>query len=53
MMVIYKNGNIPTWASQTPGHPNSRLLLQNDGDLVIYQNGNIPIWATGTLMGCR
>ena len=42
---------IPLWNSGTPGYPNSRLQLQNDGNLVIYNAYNNWIWASNTC--CR
>jgi hypothetical protein len=50
-LVVYHQ-NTPTkdhtpWASNTDGHPNARLLVQNDGNVVIYDNGK-AIWNTKT-----
>lgn len=39
---------IPLWNSGTPGYPNSRLQLQNDGNLVIYNAYNNYTWASNT-----
>lgn len=36
------------WRSNTAGNYGSRLLLQNDGNLVIYNSANTPIWASNT-----
>ena len=38
------------WASNTDGHPNARLIVQDDGNVVIRDNGK-PIWSTKTC--CR
>jgi len=45
-LVVYRNGNQPTWASGTHGRAD-RLAWQSDGNLVIYM-GNRAVWATGT-----
>jgi hypothetical protein len=42
---------IPLWNSRTPGYPNSRLQLQNDGNLVVYNSNNNYTWASNTC--CR
>jgi len=36
-------------ASNTDGNPGSRLLVQNDGDVVIYRADGTPVWATKTV----
>ena len=36
------------WDSKTPGNPGSRLVIQDDGNLVIYRPNNVPIWNTET-----
>ena len=32
------------WASGVTGHPFSRLVMQNDGNLVVYDTGGTPTW---------
>jgi hypothetical protein len=32
------------WTSGTSGHPFSRLVMQNDGNLVVYDTSNRPTW---------
>jgi hypothetical protein len=34
--------------SNTAGHPNDVLRVQDDGNVVLYDPGGIPIWSTGT-----
>jgi hypothetical protein len=36
------------WATNTAGHRNSRLRVQDDGNMVLYQ-GSTPFWATNTV----
>jgi Dual-action HEIGH metallo-peptidase len=35
------------WSSGTAGHPDARLVIQHDGNLVIYDHGT-PLWSSGT-----
>uniref|UniRef100_A0A7S1C1U9 Bulb-type lectin domain-containing protein n=1 Tax=Corethron hystrix TaxID=216773 RepID=A0A7S1C1U9_9STRA len=57
-VVLYKRKNPGpgwevTWATKTNGYPNSRLVFQQDGNLVMYDSGNIPRWASATTnKGC-
>jgi len=37
------------WMSKTEGNPGSRLVLQDDGNLVLYNASNAPVWATNTV----
>jgi hypothetical protein len=46
-LVIYGPGDVPIWFSNTAGHPDSFLIVQNDGNVVIYSNGR-AIWSTAT-----
>ena len=36
------------WDSATDGNPGSRLVVQDDGNVVIYRPDGTPIWDTGT-----
>jgi len=36
------------WATNVWNHPGSRLVMQDDRNLVIYDSNDRPIWATGT-----
>jgi hypothetical protein len=40
-------GPVAIWTSPSSGHPNSVLVLQNDGNLVIYQP-NVAVWDSHT-----
>jgi hypothetical protein len=46
-LVMYNAADRPVWASNTAGHYDAFLVVQNDGNVVIYDGGR-PIWATGT-----
>jgi hypothetical protein len=37
--------NTQFWSSGTYGHPFSRLIMQNDGNLVIYDSGGRATWS--------
>ncbi|KAK9120578.1 hypothetical protein Syun_018195 [Stephania yunnanensis] len=50
-LVLYKNGNIPLWNSQTAGKGNACMAtLQNNGNLVILSNTGI-VWTSNTYRG--
>lgn len=36
------------WASDTNGQGGSRLVLQNDGNLVLYTSANVALWSSRT-----
>jgi hypothetical protein len=36
----------PKWATATNGHPEARLELQNDGNVVVSDISHIPLWAS-------
>lgn len=36
---------IAVWDTNTAGHPNARLVVQNDGNVVIYDSNNRVLWA--------
>ena len=36
------------WDTATDGSPGSRLVVQDDGNVVIYRPDNTPAWDTGT-----
>ncbi|XP_072527968.1 B-type lectin plumieribetin-like [Salminus brasiliensis] len=44
--VVY--GWKPIWASDTYGKPVTRLIMQEDGNLVMYTNDGTPLWASNT-----
>merc|ERR1711957_32288 len=48
--VLYKNGDQPTWASNTNGQGTGpyRLTMQEDGNLVLYDSTDAALWASGT-----
>ncbi|UPG84202.1 GDSL-type esterase/lipase family protein [Luteibacter aegosomatis] len=46
--MFYDTAGKAVWATNTDGHPGSRMLLQNDGNLVIYDPTGFPVWNTGT-----
>ena len=39
-------GGQPIWSSGTWQHPGSRLVVQDDGNVVIYRPDGTPVWAT-------
>lgn len=43
-LVIYDIHGYPLWSSQTEGHPEATLILEDRGSLVIYDKGGRPIW---------
>lgn len=50
LSIYYALQNNPTqefsvWSTNTQGHPNSRLIVQNDGNVVIYDSNNSVVWA--------
>lgn len=50
LVVYYAKQNdpiheFPVWDTKTDGHPNARLVVQNDGNLVIYDSNNRVLWA--------
>jgi len=47
-LVIYDPDGRPLWASNTVGHPGSRLVVQDDGNVVIYDPQNVRLWQTVT-----
>ena len=47
-LVIYNQQRFYTWLSQTSGHPGSRLIVQDDGDVVINAPDDTRLWATDT-----
>ena len=46
-LVGYLNNGKPTWATNTAGSGGSRLVVQNDGNVVIY-SATRAVWATNT-----
>jgi len=48
-LVIYGPNGDYIWDTETNGHPNSSLVIQDNGNLVIYAPGDRAIWATYTL----
>ena len=38
----------PIWASGSDQHPGSRLVVQDDGNVVLYDPANTPVWDTRT-----
>jgi len=52
-LVLYVpglDGPRAVWNAGTAGHPNNRLVLQDDGNLVVYDGGAV-VWATYTFAG--
>lgn len=47
-LVIYGEGNVALWSSDTGSNDGASLVLQDDGNLVIYSSTNKPLWATNT-----
>jgi hypothetical protein len=47
---MHKSTGEAVWSTGTSGtsNYNSRLVVQNDGNLVIYTPSNAPIWASNT-----
>jgi hypothetical protein len=45
--VLYNSNRVPAWDSGTWNHPGSRIVLQNDRNLVLF-DPNGPIWASHT-----
>ncbi|KAF0700818.1 Aste57867_8669 [Aphanomyces stellatus] len=46
--VLYVEGNVPKWATNTQGSGSTRVTMQPDGNLVMYTNDNVPTWASHT-----
>jgi len=46
--LVYFDGNVPKWTSNTNGKSGSYVIMQSDGNLVLYTSANSPIWASGT-----
>jgi hypothetical protein len=47
-LVVY-NGRIPQWSTGTQGSPLSRLIMQDDGNLVLYGSNNYTaLWDSQT-----
>lgn len=46
--MLYGPGGSVVWASNTDGNPGSRLVAQDDGNVVIYRPDGTPAWDTGT-----
>ena len=49
-LALFDGAGTRVWASGTPGKGRSRLILQNDGNLVLYTAATPvkAIWSTGT-----
>jgi hypothetical protein len=47
-LVLYAPGDIPYWASNTPGTSVGFTVMQDDGNFVVYDGTGTPIWASGT-----
>jgi hypothetical protein len=47
-LVLYAPGDVPYWASNTPGASVGYTVMQGDGNLVVYDATGTPIWASGT-----
>lgn len=53
-LVLYRNADgRPLWASSTWQHPGSRLVAQDDGNVVVYRPDGRPVWATNTWVPTR
>lgn len=50
-LVILNAQNVKIWSSNTnrPENRGSRVIVQNDGNLVIYSRTNEVLWFTGTI----
>ena len=49
--VLYAAVNevqVPVWATNTNGRGGTRLVMQNDRNIVIYNNANQAVWASNT-----
>jgi hypothetical protein len=40
---------VAKWASNTRGHHDCHLTMQNDGNLVIYNSSGKAVWASNTV----
>jgi len=47
-LVLYAPGDVPYWASNTPGASVGYTVMQDDGNFVVYDGTATPIWASGT-----
>jgi hypothetical protein len=47
-LVLYAPGNVPYWASNTPGTSVGYAVMQTDGNFVVYDANGTPTWASGT-----
>jgi hypothetical protein len=45
---MYSTTSAVLWSTNTWGHPNSWLVVQDDGNLVLYAPGPTPLWSSGT-----
>lgn len=45
--VIFEDSKL-LWSTSTSGKNGTKLIMQDDGNLVIYDVYNDPIWASGT-----
>jgi hypothetical protein len=43
-LVVYQDGFIPLWSSNTHGTPSDRCIMQGDGNLVLYSANFTPYW---------
>jgi peptidoglycan hydrolase-like protein with peptidoglycan-binding domain len=47
--VVYKQGHIPVWSSNTGGNPGAYAALQDDGNLTVIAPNGRAIWANGAV----
>jgi ribosomal protein L24E len=47
-LVTYQGG-VARWSSKTNGKGATRLVVQNDGNVVLYTSANRAVWATNTV----
>jgi len=50
---LYDPDAHPLWASNTYGNPGSRMVVQDDGNVVIYRPDGTAVWATNTRQPIR
>jgi hypothetical protein len=46
-LVVYQDGFIPLWSSNTAGTPADRCIMQGDGNLVLYSASFSAYWSIG------
>jgi hypothetical protein len=45
---VYSSANAPLFGTGTGGHGDitSRVIVQDDGNVVLYTGANVPLWSS-------